>query len=217
MNERELRHFAELRSRISTRLEEIQAPHREEQIEKYPWLCGALGAVPSDVMFICENPSLAGVRQGHVQTPDGGPPDFEAQWWGGARNPAAKRFRRVLCELGLKEGRPSAKGGWRCYITNAIKEANVAGDQATTSSARRIAQARAWADILRWEVDVVGPVHVFAVGQRAEEVVLGLQSEGLLPQFGVHRVCHYSDRGRGRTDAAVVADIMAGIRRVLRR
>ncbi len=43
-------------------------------------------APPSEVMFVCENPSLAGVRLGLKQ---GQPPDIESQWGGGEiDNPA---------------------------------------------------------------------------------------------------------------------------------
>ena len=65
------RHFVELREKIHDRLRILRPPHWEEQIEKYPWLYGALGDPGADVMFICENPSLAGVRKAKSQL--GGP------------------------------------------------------------------------------------------------------------------------------------------------
>ena len=139
----------------------------------------------------------------------------EAQWWGGDRNPAAKRFRRVLHELELKQTPPQAKGGWRCYITNVIKEANLAGEQAASGNVRRMEQARAWAEILLWELESVQPRHVFAVGGRAYEVLRRLQLERLLPRFDLRRICHYSDRGPGRTDEAVVADMKRSIQSVI--
>jgi hypothetical protein len=144
-----MQHFEELRSRINRRLMALETPHREWQIEDYSWLYGALGAVPSDVMFVCENPSISGVRQAHVDTIDGNAPDIEAQWWGGQRNPAAKRFRAVLYQMGLKTTSPDARGGWNCYITNVVKEANFAGaDQRSLSASDLRQQARDWADIL---------------------------------------------------------------------
>jgi hypothetical protein len=127
MSELNMRYFEELRDRINERLGELRTPYRDLQARESPWLYGALGEVPSDVMFICENPSITGVRQAHVDTIDGRAPDIEAQWWGGRNNPAAKRFRPVLRQVGLKTNRPDARGGWRCYITNVVKEANVAG------------------------------------------------------------------------------------------
>jgi len=166
-------------------------------------------------MFICENPSLAGVRQAHRQTVDGGPPDIEAQWWGGDKDPAATRFRVVLHELGLKQSPHSLKGGWCCYITNVIKEANLAKDQANMTLSGRVAQARAWADILRWEMRAVRPRYVFAVGGRAHQVLLLLQKEARIPMCVIHRMCHFSDRGPGRTSLAVKADMRLWIEVVI--
>ena len=160
-------------------------------------------------MFICENPSLAGVRQGAVQTIDGGPADIESQWWGGPRNPAARRFRVALCELGLKDGAPSSRGGWNCYITNVVKEANIAGDQEAKSPAEKRQQARDWAAVLQWELGRVRPKHVFTVGGRAHAAVRGLQSESLLPKFEPYQVRHYSAR---MSDQAIIDDIVTKVR-----
>lgn len=148
-------------------------------------------------MFICENPSISGIRSAHVDTIDGRAPDIEAQWWGGRNNPAAKRFRPVLHQLGLKTTRPDAHGGWNCYITNVVKEANVAGvEQRAKSAADRKQQARDWADVLTWEYSHVQPTHVFAVGGAAYQALKLLLRERLLPPFTVHPMGHYSARGR---------------------
>lgn len=196
-----MNHFEELRHRINAQLEEIQAPHRRDQIERFPWLYGALGAVPSDVMFICENPSAGGVSRAHVDTVDYGPPDIEAQWWGGRNNPAATRFRVALCELGLKSSPPDKKGGWRCYITNVIKEMNIVSDHQTLSSADYNEMAKQWASILVWEIEQVRPVHVFAVGKRALDRVNWLMSRNLIPPVRPQLVNHYSGR---KTDEAII-------------
>jgi hypothetical protein len=140
----DMTHFEELRARINRRLREIGAPNADLQIEQYPWLYGALGEAPSAVMFICENPSLTGVSKAHVDTIDGRLPDIEAQWWGGHNDPAAKRFRPVLRRMGLKTTHSAARGGWKCYITNVVKEANLAGAEQDAQTPReRMEQARA--------------------------------------------------------------------------
>jgi len=137
------------------------------------------------------------VRKADVDTIDGRAPDIEAQWWGGRRDAAARRFRPVLRQMGLKSGRPDARGGWQCYITNVVKEANVAGsDQRSMTPAERREQARAWADILRWELENVRPQHVFCVGSAAFEAVRRLQADRQLPRFDPIRMGHYSARGR---------------------
>lgn len=202
-------HFEELRRKINTCLEEIQAPHRRDQIEEYPWLYGALGEVPSEVMFICENPSVTGVRGAHVGTVDGGPPDMEAQWWGGARNPAARRFRVALRRLELKTSPPDSKGGWRCYITNVIKEMNVAKDHAKSSRTVHRQMARVWAPILAWELNQVTPKKIFCVGNRARDLVNRLVLERLIPGIEPRFVNHYSGRS---TDESIIAGIVNVVR-----
>jgi hypothetical protein len=45
-------------------------------------------------MFICENPSLTGVKLAH-KNPPMRPPDIEAQWWGGGA-PSAGNSRKSI-------------------------------------------------------------------------------------------------------------------------
>lgn len=86
-------HFGQLREKIHDRLWVLRPPHWEEQIEKHPWLYGALGHPEAGVMFICEDPSLKGVRE--ARSPLGGPCDFDTQWTG---DPAYRRASgSVLC------------------------------------------------------------------------------------------------------------------------
>ena len=157
-------------------------------------------------MFICENPSLAGVANAHVATVDGRAPDIEAQWWGGPRNPAATRFRVALHRLGLKTTHPSVKGGWLCYITNVIKEMNVAGDNRQLSPADRRTMARQWAPILAWEIEQVSPRHVFCVGNAALDHVKRLADDRMIPRVRPVLVNHYS----GRTGDRAIIDGIVG-------
>ena len=207
------RYFEELRSRIHGRLKDPQRPDSQRQIDNYPWLYGALGSVPASIMFICENPSQRPVEAAHAI--DDGPADIEAQWWGGKKNNAAKRFRFALYETGLKTTPPSERGGWNCYITNVVKEMNFATDQGRLKAKDRHRQARRWSDILAWEYAQVEPQHVVCVGDNAEVAVARLQREGHLPTFRLHKICHYSDRGPGRTDAVVRQRMIDGIRAML--
>ena len=119
-------HFETLRERVLGQLVAVGGNYGREQIDRYPWFYGALGAVPAPVMFVCENPSLAGVCLGLKQQ---GALDIETQWGGGEIDNPAKRFRPVLVELGLKDPPPQGRGGWRCYITNVIKQANIVNEQ----------------------------------------------------------------------------------------
>lgn len=207
----DMKHFEELRSRVNAQLEVLRVPTRREQIDRYPWLYGALGEVPSKVMFICENPSLTPTRS--ARNVDGGPPDIETQWWGSPTNNAAKRFRRALYVTGLKETSPNARGGWRCYITNVIKEANLARDQEALPPTERFEQARVWAPILRWQVECVAPEHVFTVGSRADASFRRLQSHGLVPPVPCACIMHYSARNSDESVLQAMTDV---IRRELR-
>lgn len=161
-------------------------------------------------MFICENPSLKGVERADSRTIGGGAASIEDQWGGGHRSNCVKRFRPALCQLSLKTTGPLESGGWRCYITNVIKEADVVGE----FNARNKKQlAVDWADILEWEIQRVTPGTIFTVGDASTGLVQFLQRRGLIPAFpATHKVMHYSNRGRGMTDVMVKETIVNDIR-----
>lgn len=190
-----MRYFTELRLRVSRQLTRSDSEYARRQLQDYPWLYGALGAVAADVMFICENPSLRGVQRDHKSPVGGGEPDFESQWWGGPLDYAARRFRRVLCGVGLKTTPPDTKGGWGCYITNVVKEINVVRDQNALCARLRKQQAKVWAPILRWEIKRVRPKVIFCVGAKTARLVSWLQRKELLDTFHVNAIWHYSSRG----------------------
>lgn len=204
-----LHYFEELRNRIHSRLEELRLPGWETQIKDYSWLYGALGCVPASVMFICQNPSLKPMRSAHTNTIDGAPPDIEAQWWGGKKNNAAKRFRFALHETGLKTTPPSERGGWNCYITNVVKEANITTDQRKLNTEELTEQSRRWSDILEWELSKVKPLFVICVGGKATTSVKTLHQSGSLPSFRVHSIRHYSAQ---ESDDLVRQRMIDGIR-----
>ena len=201
------RHFLELRQAIHDRLRTLRPPSWEEQIEEYPWLYGALGDRSADVMFVCENPSLSGIRA--TRNPWGGSPDFDTQWTGNPSKRSDKRFRRVLCDLGLKDGAIWEPGGWHCYITNVIKQAAFVGDWTKAPRNEKQRTAREWSGILQMEFDVVRPDTVFCVGQEAHSMMKWLQSNTELHVPGpIHRIWHYSAR---RGDEEVERKMRSGI------
>jgi hypothetical protein len=212
-------YFETLRGKINQRLNELVREKKfdkacaKAQIDDYSWLYGALGKVPSDVMFICENPSITGVKKAHVDTIDGRSPDIEAQWWGGSTDNAARRFRVALYQLKLKTTRPRERGGWECYITNVIKQSNVPKDQEHLPSRTKRQQARDWADILQWEFDHVKPRYVFCVGGNAATYIQMLQREDQLSLFPIFTVTHYSARDRTQK---IIESIVSDVRNVLR-
>jgi len=216
-----MQYFETLRGKINQRLNELVNEKKydkslaKSQIEEFPWLYGALGKVPSDVMFICENPSITGVKKAHVDTIDGGRPDIEAQWWGGSKDRAAKCFRKALYKLKLKTTQPRERGGWECYITNVIKQSNVPKDQEHLPPATKRQQARDWADILQWEIDAVKPKYVFCVGDNAFNFIRMLQKDNCISQFPFYKVMHYS--AHGKSDEEITTTIISGVRAVMKK
>ena len=201
-------HFLELRRAIHDRLRALRSPHWEEQIAKYPWLYGALGDPDADVVFICENPSLSALRVIEAN-PLGGPPDIDTQWTGSPVNRRDKRFRTVLCDLGLKDGTIWEPGGWHCYITNVIKQAAVVREWERLRQDDVRQMARDWSGILQMEIDTVEPTAVFCVGGNAYSLVKWLQSNASLDVPGpVRRIWHYSAR---RGDEEVERQMRNGI------
>ena len=182
------RHFRDLQQKIHDQLRDLRPPHWEEQIAEHPWFYGALGDPNADVMFVCENPSLGGIRAGSKSPVGGRDPDFDTQWTGGPAN----RFRRVLCDVGLKDGGIWEPGGWHCYITNVIKQAAIAGDRKKVPQREKQHAAHQWSDILQKEFDVVQPDTVFCVGGNAHEMVKLLQLYRLNVRGTIHRIWHYS-------------------------
>jgi len=192
-----LQYFESLKEKINLRLNELAKRNRissenvESQIVDYPWLYGALDKVPAEVSFICENPSLSGVKNAHIYTIDGGSPDIEAQWWGGK----ARLFRVALYQMNLKNTRPNERGGWECFITNVVKQINIAKDQEALSLVERRQQAIDWAEVLQWELAHVKPKYIFCVGGKAFSAIQWLrQKEYLMVDAPVYKIMHYSAR-----------------------
>lgn len=203
-----LAHFVELQRRVNARLRELAPQHMEKQL-KYGWLYGAWGSVPARAMFVCENPSLKGCEATCNET-SADERDGNIQWNGDYR---AKRFRKALCGVGLKEPPAESDEGWRCYITNVVKEVDIAGEYSNLSPAQKAKKAEQWADVLAWEWSVVKPARVFAVGGDTHHVLRCLQSRKLIPNRPeIHKIPHYSSR---ESTATVVASICAEIKKFL--
>ena len=212
----DMEYFETLRSTINARLERIGTRDALRQMREFPWLYGALGQVPSDVMFVCENPSLAGVEKADTRTIGGGSASIEDQWCGGTGSNCIKRFRPALCHLGLKTTAPLEPGGWHCYITNVIKEAAVVRKFNELKFSEKAQIAVEWADILHWEIEQVSPRTIFTVGSSATRLLRMLRERNLLPPgIPTHGIMHYSNRGSGITDDVVretiIHDIAGGL------
>ena len=194
-------HFATLRQKIDKRLHTLALDTGQT---RYRWLYGALGAVPTDVMFICGNPSQRGVEEkaGHTNS-TGIQLTIEDQWGSGL---PLRRLRPVLCQLGLKQGAPGAPGGWQCYLTNVVKEMTLKS-LGNYSESEQHGKALAWADVLEWELQQVRPSWVFCMGHPAFNLVTWLQNVDDCQRFR-HVIVNYTGYGttphRGLTQLSSV-------------
>lgn len=201
-------HFATLRRKINKRLHTLALDTGQT---RYRWLYGALGVVPTSVMFVCGNPSQRGVEEKAGDAKRTGIQlTIEAQWGSGL---PLTRLRPVLCRLGLKQGAPGAPGGWQCYLTNVVKEMTLKS-LGSYSESEQHAKALAWAGILEWELQQVRPTWVFCMGHPAFNLVTWLQKCGRLPTLQacgsrLHRVWHYSTQ---RSDSVVKRHILEDIK-----
>lgn len=153
--------------------------HRRE----HSWLTGALGNPFSDVWFVAENPSLTQMERVTALTP-------ESQW---LQSNGDKLFRQMLVEHGFKDSRAEEIGGWRCYITDAVKSADRAGLWARRPAAERHAIVDAWAPVLRWELAQHRPLLIVAVGKPADRYLTRLERSGALARLPERRrIPHYS-------------------------
>jgi hypothetical protein len=176
------------RSELLRRTGEVFASHPESYDHRrdFPWLLGALGDPCSGIWFVGENPSLGQVER--VRDPQGGPPTEEAQWWASRGD---RLFRELLVKHGFKKSSTDAHGGWNCYITNVIKEADYAQVWRGSSAERRTDAARAWAPLLKWELEESRPVLVVSLGKTVRAVLDQLRRQGLrFPR--IETVQHYS-------------------------
>lgn len=157
----------------------ILLDHRRE----HPWLTGALGDPFAPVWFVAENPSLTQVERVVDRTSNG-------QW---AASRGDRLLREMLVRHGFKVGSALSPGGWRCYITDVAKSADRADEWNRLPTASRAAVVRAWAPVLRWELEVGKPTLVVALGKRVNGWLDRLQRLGLLPRIPA-RTCieHYS-------------------------
>jgi hypothetical protein len=170
-------------------------PELVDHRSDFPWLTGCLGDPFADVWLVAENPSLTQVRRATNAT-------AESQW---SVSPGDKLLRQALVAAGLKSGDPFEPGGWRCWITDVIKSADIVTEWRARPEADQLAVAEAWAPVLRFELEHGAPTRLIVLGGAAERLLTHLHRKGLLPslpaQASVHHYSYigsYPDRtGRG--------------------
>jgi uracil-DNA glycosylase len=179
---------SEHRAELLKHIDQVFAsnPSLHNHRRTFPWLTGALGDPEAGVWFVGENPSLGQVER--VTDPNGGRPTEEAQWWASRGD---RLFRELLQKHGFKSSPPDVHGGWRCYITNAIKEADYAQNWRGSPTDRRREAARVWAPVLEWQLEQSRPHLVVALGKTVHSLLLQLSKIGVrFPR--IEMVQHYT-------------------------
>ena len=166
-------------------------PELRDHRESFPWLTGDLGDPFSGIWFLAENPSLKMLER--ATNPGGGPLTKEAQWYASR---GAKLFREKLVKYGFKKGCVDTLGGWNCYISNVIKEADYSKDwRAKTQDLLRQA-VDVWMPVLQWEIANSKPKLVVAVGRQAEKYVKYLRRDKGVRFPRVEFMQHYAYIGQ---------------------
>jgi len=153
----------------------------------FPWLTGHLGDASAPIWFVGENPSLTGVESVHNRSTDR---TENLQW---NSHDGDRLFREAISEAGLKTGSPAGAGGWKCYITNAIKEPERVGVRNELKRDARYwkAQACRWWPVLQTEINHGRPMILVALGGQVDKILTYMRSLGLKapPQT---KITHYS-------------------------
>lgn len=119
----------------------------------------------------------------------------------------------MLAKHELIQGDALKPSGWQCYITDVVKSSHPVNDWNRLPVSTRLEVARAWAPVLRYEIEQGKPKLIVIVGKKTEPLVKALEREHLilsLPQ--TKTITHYSyiasrpDGSRGPGDPARVSE-----------
>ena len=165
----------------------IRKDHLENWFDDFPWLTGQLGNINSPIWFIGENPSLTGVKNVDRRSVD---KTENLQW--NSHN-GDRLLREALSESGLKHGLPGSDEGWECYITNAIKEPEIAKERnkKKRDSSYWRGQAERWMPVLQEQIDIGRPKVLVALGGQAEKILKYMIKIGLKAPR-IEKIHHYS-------------------------
>jgi hypothetical protein len=150
-----------------------------------------LGDPRAGIWFVGENPSLTTARRA-LGTAKAAP-TVESQW---AISRGDKLFRRCLVHQGFKSAPPFSPGGWRCYITDVIKQAAAVGPWNKQGKAKWLRLAEVWADVLAWELDYGRPRLIVTMGDKTHQLLnhLALVRQLRFPQ--IVSIQHYAYIGQ---------------------
>lgn len=162
-------------------------PEIRDHRKEHPWLTGSLGDPYSGIWFLAEIPSLRQVK--NATNPEGGKLSPEAQWYASRGD---RLFREALVEACFKDPRWDSIGGWSCYVTNVIKEADYDKDWKKRSAKEQRIAAEAWAPVLRWQLEQSAPRLVVLMGNDVEKITRHLEKLNLISLPETRKIKHYS-------------------------
>jgi hypothetical protein len=191
----ELEAFFDRVARLSDAV--YQADRRiPDRRDDHPWVTGCLGDPDAPVWFFAEAPSLTRVES---RLQRGGAQSREQQW---DVSPGDKLFRQMLAKHGFKDGGAFAPGGWRCYITDVIKASYFVKDWKGRRGEERLAAAKAWSPVLRYELEAGRPQLAVVLGKNTLAPLEYLQRQGLIPRLPltipIHHYSYIGSRPQGK-------------------
>jgi hypothetical protein len=177
-------HFAGVRAAIERAIQENGISN---WLKEYPWLLSCIGDPVAPIWFIGENPSLSGVNAVHIRSTD---QSANLQWNASAGD---RLLREAITEAGLKTGDPASNEGWKCYITNVVKEPEIVVVRNARKTSKRYWQDQAdiWMPVLEGQIRT-GSAKIFvALGGQAYKILRYMEGRGaVFPP--ITQVDHYS-------------------------
>jgi hypothetical protein len=160
------------RDQLNSRINRVFASHPDipDHRQQLPWVTGYLGDPYSGIWFVAENPSLTtGLRASRA---NGAPLTVESQW---AISAGDQLLRKSLVQCGFKEAPWDSPGGWHCYVTDVIKQAEQVDAWQRQQESRWMQVTDVWADVLAWELEASHPSLVVIMGKRTRRLIEHLE------------------------------------------
>lgn len=171
---------------IIAQKEIIQKYNSYDWFNDFPWWVGFVGDIYSNIWFLGENPSKTQLekesRKGNCTT--------NSQW---NISPGDELLRKAISEADLKTGDPFTDGGWKCYITNAIKTPEKVKKRNENKKDPNYwkTQALIWLSVLQLQIDLGKPEVIVLLGGETEKIFKFMCDNGLkAPEQ--RKIHHYS-------------------------
>jgi len=182
---------------ITKRIDRVFTNHPEipDHRQLLPRVTGFLGNPDAGIWFLAENPSLTTANRA---TGSKFMLSVESQW---AVSQGDQLFRESLVENGFKEPPWDSSGGWHCYLTDVIKQAEKVNDWQRQGDENWLRLGEIWSEVLAWELEVSRPSLIVVMGKRTRRLIehIALAKQLRFPR--TEAIQHYSyvgSRPRGK-------------------